>query len=341
MTIFFENDPSLQSYWRSIVLYGRNVASYKFALAKSLIDLNKQPNDLIKLEDLAVPFSKHICEHLKDNDKQIISKSSTFLNTCRKYNSNEIALDELVQTTKKIGFNNVIDAFHEVNGSPIPQSFYIDERKENGGIRITDNFFQLNELQESENFLNEVEARWRLVETAWQLGLSVNLLEVKYDKEKEVFYIDASNRRIDVTSSRNALNGYQKSKCFFCYDYVSVLKYSSYLGHVDHFFPHTLKDKPFDGYVDGIWNLALSCRLCNNGPNGKFAKLPIIKLLERLNKRNEYFCSSHHPLRETIMQQTGSTKEQRRATLQKLFNQAKDILIHTWQPEEIKGVATF
>ena len=50
MAIFFENDPTLQSYWRSIILYGRNVASYKFALGKALIDLNKNPNDLIKLE---------------------------------------------------------------------------------------------------------------------------------------------------------------------------------------------------------------------------------------------------------------------------------------------------
>ena len=200
MAVFFENDPSLQSYWRSIVLYGRNVASYKFALAKSLIDLKSNPDDLIKLEDLAVPFSKHLCEHLKHNDKQIISKSSTFLNACRKFNSNEIDLDELVQTTKKIGFNNVIDAFHEVNGSPIPSRFYIDERKESGGIRITDNFFKLNELQESENLPHEIESRWRLVETAWELNISSNLIQVKYDDEKQLFYTDSSNRRIDVTS---------------------------------------------------------------------------------------------------------------------------------------------
>ena len=107
MAVFFENDPSLQSYWRSIVLYGRNVASYKFALAKSLIDLKGNPDDLIKLEDLAVPFSKHLCEHLKHNDKQIISKSSTFLNACRKYNSNEIDLDEMqIQLEMFLGEHN-------------------------------------------------------------------------------------------------------------------------------------------------------------------------------------------------------------------------------------------
>ncbi len=92
--------------------------------------------------------------------------------------------------------------------------------------------------------------------------------------------------------------------------------------------------------MDGVWNLVLSCKECNNGEDGKFAKLPTPKLLERLNKRNEYFCSSHHPLRETIMLQTGNTREQRRSFLQKCFSEAKKILIHTWEPKP-KGISTF
>ena len=84
MSIFFENDPTLQSYWRSIILYGRNVSSYKFALGKSLIDLNKKPNDRIKLEDLSeIKFLAEKNESLKKeivnyliegNDKESINK---------------------------------------------------------------------------------------------------------------------------------------------------------------------------------------------------------------------------------------------------------------------------
>ena len=36
---FQEEHPSLDSYWRSIILFGNNVASYKFALAKSLLEI--------------------------------------------------------------------------------------------------------------------------------------------------------------------------------------------------------------------------------------------------------------------------------------------------------------
>ena len=154
MTTFFENDPTLQNYWRAIILYGENVASYKFALAKALIDLKKKPNDLIKLEELAVPFSSHLCEHLKHNEKQITSKSSKFLETLKKFNNNLIGQNEKNETTVKLGFDNVIDRFHIVNGKPIPQPFFIDERKQNKGIRLTENYYNLLDLQESENFLN-------------------------------------------------------------------------------------------------------------------------------------------------------------------------------------------
>ena len=63
---FQEQYPSLDSYWRSIVLFGRNTASYKFALAESLMELAKHGQTAVTLEELAVPFSRHLCDHLKN-----------------------------------------------------------------------------------------------------------------------------------------------------------------------------------------------------------------------------------------------------------------------------------
>ena len=37
MALFEETQPSLDGYWRAIILFGRNVASYKFALGQSLM----------------------------------------------------------------------------------------------------------------------------------------------------------------------------------------------------------------------------------------------------------------------------------------------------------------
>ena len=114
MEEFYEVEPTLENYWRSIILFGRNVASYKFALAKALYDLKASPNDLITLEELAKPFVKHLLEHLEHSPKQITSQSSRFLKACQQYTQNEISYDRLIDQTVRLGFQNVIDAFHNV-----------------------------------------------------------------------------------------------------------------------------------------------------------------------------------------------------------------------------------
>ena len=60
----------------------------------------------------------------------------------------------------------------------------------------------------------EVESRWNLIEKSWELNISRNLLDVRYDENTKLFFVQNYFERVDVTSSRNALNGYQKGKCF-------------------------------------------------------------------------------------------------------------------------------
>ena len=43
-----------------------------------------------------------------------------------------------------------------------------------------------------------------------------DLIEINYDAHGESLFIKDSIRRIDITSSKDALNGYQKGKCFYC-----------------------------------------------------------------------------------------------------------------------------
>ncbi len=64
MTEFHLIEPTLKNYYRGIILFGDNTATYKFALGKSLLELATNPNDLITLEDLAEPFSTHLVNHL-------------------------------------------------------------------------------------------------------------------------------------------------------------------------------------------------------------------------------------------------------------------------------------
>ncbi|MTH59991.1 hypothetical protein [Paracoccus litorisediminis] len=61
---FLERQPTGGDYWRSIILFGRNVTSYKFALARALLEFKGRGNDLVTLEELALPFARNVCEHL-------------------------------------------------------------------------------------------------------------------------------------------------------------------------------------------------------------------------------------------------------------------------------------
>jgi hypothetical protein len=298
---FVETSPTTDAYWRSIVLFGKNSASYKFALGKSLLEAAAQEKTFISLEELAEPYARNLVDHLQKSDRQGTSPSSQFLEVCRKFSRGEIPKDELLSRTARMGFVNVIDAFHNVNQAEIPVRFFVDERATRGGINLTDELLALRGDFQYENLNQEVEARWRLVETAWSLDVSPRLLVARYDPSAEGIYVESSgNRRIAVTSCKDALNGYQKGKCFYYSSDISVQARHEDLCDVDHFFPHTLsRFLPADKVnLDGVWNLVLSCCRCNRGKQGESARVPSIRFLKRLHRRNEYLIESHHPLRD-------------------------------------------
>lgn len=329
---FIDRNPTLDTYWRAIVLLGNNVASYKFALAKSLLEMPTETT-LIRMEDLALPFARNISVHLEHNNKQVTSASSRFLDVVRQFNADEIQEDELRSQTIKLGFVNVIDAFHNVSGAEVPR-FFEDRRKDEKGIILTDNFYNLLGSSQIPNLGYEVDSRWRLWETAISLGVSANLIEINVDSSRNsLFVLNDTAQRVDVTSSREALSGYQKGKCFYCGRGITIEQGLENSCDVDHFFPHMLKGFGVMN-VDQIWNLVLSCKECNRGERGKFERIPHVDFLYALNRRNNYYVESHHPLRETIINQTGKTEDKRRESLQMYFDKAVDIIPRRekWKP---------
>lgn len=339
MIKFQINDPSLESQWRAIILFGKNSATYKFAFAKALLELINNETTSISLKDLAEPFAMNIVQHLKDNDKQGSSTSSKFLNYCRAYINDSISKEQLLIQTEKLGFVNVVDAFQVVNRDIIPNSFY-EKNYTNSKqqIIITDNLLRLKESFHFQNFEQETEARWQLVETAWRLDINPNLLEVQYDEEKELFFIESNlMRRIDITSVRDSLNGYQKGKCFYSFQDISVNPKLSKLCEVDHFLPHANKADHLPANINGVWNLVLADRDINQD---KKARVPELKYLLRLYNRNEFFIESKHPLAETIINQTGNSPEKRRRFLEYHYNIALNNSMHKWKPK-LEFPATF
>ena len=278
---FLDHQPSLDAYWRAVVLLGKNSASYKFALASALLELADGGLSSPRLEDVALPFAKSITRHLALADRQATSRSSRYLDTCRRFNRGEIDQSELIEQTLRDGFTYVLEAFHVVNNKPLEIRFFeVDAQRKT--LSLTGDFGRLREAFQFRNLPAEVEARWRLVETAWELSIAAPLLRVEYEAEHRSLFVNAPTRRVSVTSCRDALNGYQKGRCFYCFRQIAIAS-DVVDADVDHFFPHTLRfaaASPVN--LNGVWNLVLACRACNRGHQGKFALVPETRLLERL-----------------------------------------------------------
>lgn len=201
----------------------------------------------------------------------------------------------------RIGFANVIDAFHVVGPGDIPTRFFDEARRSTApSIVLTDALHRVAAAQ-SADVDAEVEARWNLVETAWELGVTRSI--IGYEPDGELLVVGGRRRR-SVTNAAPALNGHQKGRCFYCYRRIEVRTGSTAPAEVDHLFPHVLERLGIASNLDGVWNLVLACVPCNRGPQGKFDLAPDSSYVHRLHRRNEYLIGSHHPLRETLILQT-------------------------------------
>ncbi|OBG38130.1 hypothetical protein A5673_15625 [Mycobacterium sp. E3198] len=321
--------------FRSIVLRGANVASYKFALAKSVLELAQAGVTEAALEDLAVPFSRELCAHLKEVDTQSTSSGSRFLDACRHFNAGRITQTELVETTALLGFNNVIDAFHVVDRADVGTRFFVDERHQSlRGIRFTDELLTLASDGTTRDPLDaEAESRWQLVESAWDERRSTGkTLVVEYDRPSEMIVRGMLGHRRSITWVRPGLSGYQASTCFYCGTTITPLLGLDYSADVDHYFPHMLMSRGVFVDLDDVWNLVLACAVCNRGPSGKFDRLPHGDFLERLWQRNEQLINSHHPLRESIIAATGATPEARLQFLRSVQTRATEHARADWRP---------
>ena len=338
MPLYENKELSDKDLFRSVVLYGRNVASYKFALAESLLQLGKEGKNIITLDELAVPFSTALLRHLEESDKQGISKSSTFLNTLREFRDNEITNDKMLDTTTKLGFVNVIDAFHRVGKQDVSTRFFLDERGSGNKIVLTDELLRLSQTNAATSLTKENDARWKLVETAWEYGVSNAFVTVEYDKQQEILIaLQGGIKRKSITGVKDAISGYQRGQCFYCSKELNFSEtHTPDAIRVDHLMPFSLMTKTnLSEDLDRVWNLVLACNHCN-GASEKSDNLPHSDYVKRLLTRNESYILSHHPLRETLILQTGQSTQERYDFVTSIYDHLKQTGYHFWRVEDVQ-----
>jgi 5-methylcytosine-specific restriction endonuclease McrA len=333
---FYSSDNSVVSTLRTIVLFGRNVSTYKFALASTL--LNLKPKNQITYEDLRDDFMRSLLSHYIKNPHQYQSGENSLTRAFDKY-----TLDgnwsELLKIAERNIYNNVFEAFHNVGGGAIKKEHILFEHLPNEKkLILTDN---INEILEQQNLIdllkNENESRWMIVEEAWKNNLSPNFLV--YNQATDEFESVSSKERTNLRSAVSVLLPYQHGYCFYCKRKINIYSNSddSDFPDVDHFIAHSYFKRPELSHInpDGIWNLVIACKECNRGTGGKFERLPEITYQKEIIKRNVLFTEEHrHSLKNSILL---SLNAQNHTDVKKkmfyLFNNFN--MIEGWKPHII------
>jgi HNH endonuclease len=301
--------------WRAVVLYGRNSATYKIALATCLIDFAQQGKTYVSMSELAQSFFHVYRERLEHGAKQGTGGKTELERAVEMFRDGTLSEAQAIERVERRGFSDVIERFHTVTYDAVPHAFYVEDKQGavRKGIHLTDNLLATFESTADPLFVSEVGSRWDLVEAAFQMRMPVEVLGT----DEHMIYRARGHERVNITSTRPVLNAYQNGFCFYCGEALTETDI-----HVDHVIPRMFLCH------DEIWNSVLTDSRCNLSKN---ARLPSTEYLERLYERNEYFIASNHPIRRHLVEQTGTTREKRQAFYDRTYADARKTVIQVWK----------
>ena len=299
-----------EDYWRSIILYGLNQATYKIALGKTLVSLAEKKYTTVKWDILSQEFLKQY--QLRLNIKEPMPQQAnplrrTFMEKAvRKLDLGMTDIDETIFNVGKEGFNDVIKRFHNIGRfKDFQGKFYSFNFGKS--ISITDNLYNVVQKQRNE-ITNELDARWALLEGAFTIKAD------NFELANEILdiYLIKGEKRKSLTNNIPFLQGYQGNTCFYCAEKIEENDY-----HVDHVLPRAVLNH------DQIWNLVLAHSYCNLS---KSDKLVSKHFMEKLIFRNENIMGSNHPWKNKISLELGKTKVLRASNLLKHYENVKSVL---------------
>jgi len=297
-------------YWKGIILYGLNSATYKIALGKTIVELSKQNKEHIRWETLSEEFLNQYLKRLSGEkslpQQSIPTRQTVMERVVKQMQLGVMSKDEALSIVAQDGLSNVIPRFQSIAGDKeiVENKFYhFDFGKE---LILHDTVFSIVENNENE-IIEELDARWGLLEGAF----SIHQEHWELSNDIREIYIKNGYERTNITTNIPFLQGYQGNTCFYC---------GEALGndiHVDHVLPRQVVQH------DEIWNLVLAHSHCNIS---KSDKLIGKHYLEKLIQRNENIMGSNHPWKKKIQVALGNTSIQRANKLWHHYQNVKSVL---------------
>lgn len=297
-------------YWKGIVLYGLNQATYKIALGKTIIELSSLGKEIIDWNLLSRTYLDNYILRLKEDPFPQQNNPARKTKMERIISSLQIGTIDYPTAVSQVeneAFNDVIPRFQTIGTDKdiVGEKFYHFEFGKN--LYLHDSTFKIVEDYKSE-LLEELDARWCLLEGAfsivhgdWQLSNSV----------REIYLENGSSRK-NITANIPFLQGYQGNTCFYCGEPIERNDI-----HVDHVLPRQFIQH------DEIWNLVLSHSICNLHKNDSLVGK---HYFEKLVARNENIMGSNHPWKKKISDALGNTLLKRSRMMWSHYENARVVL---------------
>jgi hypothetical protein len=297
-------------YWKAIVLYGLNQATYKIALGKTLLELTSQNQSSIEWHTLSESFLDNYIERIGKNptpQQSNPSRKTVLERIVTQLNLGVIDKEEAILRVSLEGLNDVIPRFQTIgnNTSLVANRFY--QFNHGKKLYLNDSLFKISETHRVE-LLDELDTRWSLLEGAFKITQG----DFKLTNDIREIYLLDGYKRTNLTNNIPFLTGYQGNTCFYCGEAISNDDI-----HVDHVLPRQVLQH------DEIWNLVLSHSVCNlNKDDSLVGK----HYLEKLMFRNENIMGSNHPWKKKISDSIGDTKPKRIKSMLNHYENVKTVL---------------
>tara|TARA_Y100000590_G_C15648936_1_gene988005 strand:- start:611 stop:1618 length:1008 start_codon:yes stop_codon:yes gene_type:complete len=297
-------------YWKAIILYGLNQATYKIALGKTLLDLAKNNKNEIDWHLLSKVYFDNYLKRLEDSSRPQQSnpaRKTVMERIVKQYQLNKIDYDSAISKVGNEAFHDVIPRFQNIgtDKSIAHEKFYhfIHGKK----LILHDSVFEIHENHNDE-LIDEINARWSLLEGAF------TIVNGDYELRNDIIdvYLLYGYERTNITKNIPFLQGYQGNLCFYCAEKINKSDI-----HVDHVLPRQVLQH------DEIWNLVLSHSLCNLH---KSDSLIGKHYLEKLLARNENIIGSNHPWKKKIIEKLGMTTDIRAKSLLNHYENTRIVL---------------
>ena len=286
-------DFSSSDRWKALVLYGLNTATYKIALAKTLLELAQSQQTEVAWSELSKRFFDQYRLRLDANggmpQSGLAGRRTKMERIVAEFRTGQASEADAIARVGSEAFSDVIPRFHNLGKTQELQgTFY--EIDFGNQIVLKDDLFEIASDVDSLNA--EIEARWSLLEGAYTIQAGDFELA---NSIRDIYIADGYSRR-DLTPNIPFLQGYQCNRCFYCAEAISSDV------HVDHVLPRQVLQH------DEIWNLVLAHEYCNLQ---KEDRLVGEHYIEKLIARNENIMGSNHPWKKKIASALGATGPQR------------------------------